>query len=55
MSLQNGFESKHLERRFRQHLEMSGGRFLVSLQEVLAKENISLYIREKINFLKKGI
>ena len=45
-----------LERRFSQHRQMSGGRFLVSLREVLHSERILAgrsLIRENVNFWKK--
>ena len=34
------FQSDFIERRFSQYLQMSGGRFLVSLREVLNSERI---------------
>ena len=34
------FQSDSIERRFSQYLQMSGGRFLVSLREVLNSERI---------------
>ena len=52
------FQSDPLERRFSQYRQMSGGRFLVSLREVLNSERIlscRSLIMEGINFWKENI
>ena len=52
------FQSDPLERRFSQYRQMSGGRFLVSLREVLNSERILAcrsLILEDINFWKENL
>ena len=52
------FQSDPLERRFSQYRQMSGGRFLVSLREVLNSERILAcrsLILEDLNFWKENI
>ena len=52
------FQSDPIERRFSQYRQMSGGRFLVSLREVLNSERIlscRSLIKENINFWEENI
>lgn len=52
------FQSDPLERRFSQYRQMSGGRFLVSLREVMNSERIlqcRALIKENINFWEEDI
>ena len=52
------FQSDPLERRFSRYRQMSGGRFLVSLREVLSSERIiatSSLLKEDIDFWKEDL
>ena len=52
-----GLQSDPLENRFSQYRQMSGGRFLVSLHEVLNTERIltdGSLLKENFNFWKEG-
>ena len=52
------FQSDPLEKRFSRYRQMSGGRFLVSLREVLSSERIisvSSLLKENINFWEENI
>ena len=50
------FQSDQLKRRFSQYRQMNGGRFLVSLREVVHSKNILLrrsLLQQRINFRKE--
>ena len=52
------FQSDPLENRFPQYRRMSGGRFLVSLREVLSTEGILTYrslLKQNINFWQENL
>lgn len=52
------FQSDPLEKRFSRYRQMSGGRFLVSLREVLSSERIiaiSSLLKENINFWEEDV
>ena len=52
------FQSDPLEKRFSRYRQMSGGRFLVSLREVLSSERIlaiSSLLKENINFWEENV
>ena len=52
------YQSDPLEKRFSRYRQMSGGRFLVSLREVLSSERIiatSSLLKENIDFWKEDL
>ena len=52
------FQTDQLKRRFSQYRQMNGGRFLVSLREVVHSENILLcrsLLKERINFWEEDL